>query len=123
MTMTSVPTRDAGSRSRDLFLWAVGLSVAGLLLAAVVRVVPSPAVHAAGLMFLPVLIPIAGVLAVLSAVFGVIALVRMRRDPDRRVMPVVVPVVGSVLLVIALPALVLVAQVIVHAVGGLVGGN
>jgi len=108
------------ARARDLFLWAVGTAVGGIVLAVLVRLVPSPAIHAAGVMFLPFLVPIVAILAVIAAILAALVLVRTRRDREMKRLGLTVTLVGSVLLVILLPVLVLVAQVLVTFVGGFV---
>ncbi|UOE45764.1 hypothetical protein [Agromyces larvae] len=114
-------TTSPAIRSREFFLWALGVAGAGIALALIVRLVPSDAVHRAGVMFIPLLVPIVALLAVVSVVYGVIALVRAGRRAGSDRLPVIVSTVGSVLLVLLLPVLVAAAQLLVVLVGGLVG--
>ncbi len=108
-------------RARDLFLWALGVLGVGFVLALVIRVIPSDAVHTAGIMFIPLLIPVAVVLAITSIVFAGIALVRMRRRPGAPLRRALVPLGGSVLLLLILPALVFAVQVLLVAIGEFTG--
>ncbi|QAY73414.1 hypothetical protein ET445_08745 [Agromyces protaetiae] len=117
---TTTSSISAAGRSREFFLWALGVAGAGILLAVVVRLIPSDDVHRAGVMFIPLLVPVVAVLAIVSIVFGVIALVRMGKRAGAPRTPVIVSSAGSLLLVFLLPVLVLAAQLLVVLVGGLV---
>ena len=119
--MTELSTTTPANRARDLFLWALGVLGVGFVLALLIRVIPSEAMHTAGIMFVPLLIPVAVGLAIASIVLACVALVRMRRRPGAPLRQALIPLAGSVLILVILPALVFAVQVLLVAIGDLTG--